>query len=46
MLFSQSKKLLDLAERVLHSLDMKMLRIDGDVVGSKERQARIEQFNQ
>jgi len=45
LVFSQSKRMLDIIERVLEWKNMKRLRIDGDVVKPAERQRRIDLFN-
>ena len=43
LIFSQSRKMLDIIQKVLH--DYKMLRIDGTVTNPADRQKRIDAFN-
>jgi DNA excision repair protein ERCC-6-like len=45
VIFSQSLKMLDLIERVLESIDMSFLRIDGKVSCYTERQRLIQLYN-
>ena len=47
LIFSQSRKMLDIIERVLYlKHNVKWLRIDGTVSNTSERQRRIDMFNE
>jgi SNF2-related domain/Helicase conserved C-terminal domain len=45
LIFSQSKKMLDIIEICIGSKGMTMCRIDGDVLHPQERQNRVDRFN-
>lgn len=45
LVFSQSKKMLDIIDQILRSINFTMERIDGGVLSPQERQNRIARFN-
>ena len=44
LVFSQSRKMLDIIEKVLNEKDIKMIRIDGSITSIVERESRINIF--
>ena len=46
VIFSQSKKMLDIIQAVIQVRRYRFLRLDGDVTKSKDRQRMINKFNQ
>lgn len=46
VVFSQSKKLLDIVQKMLESFSWRFLRLDGDIGKPQERQRRIKKFNE
>lgn len=46
LIFSQSRKMLDIIEKVLQTRGHQLLRLDGTVTGSANRQALINRFTE